>query len=161
MSLRRLIWKIPLSLSSCNDHYRIRSPLILLSQMTLLYTIPLSLFKIFFNIIQPSPRGLLPSDITIQILCIFLLFHTVYITYPSANLSFHRPCNIWRGITITKLLIMKVSLAICFLFNDGFGGLVVSMLASGTQVCGFKPGRSHSIFTSVKKSSACLPSEGK
>ena len=23
---------------------------------------------------------------------------------------------------------------------DGFGGLVVSMLASGTQVCGFKPG---------------------
>ena len=24
---------------------------------------------------------------------------------------------------------------------DGFGGLVVSMLASGTQVCGFKPGR--------------------
>ena len=25
---------------------------------------------------------------------------------------------------------------------DGFGGLVVSMLASGTQICGFKPGRS-------------------
>ena len=24
--------------------------------------------------------------------------------------------------------------------EDGFGGLVVSMLASGTQVCGFKPG---------------------
>ena len=24
---------------------------------------------------------------------------------------------------------------------DGFGGQVVSMLASGTQVCGFKPGR--------------------
>ena len=29
---------------------------------------------------------------------------------------------------------------------DGFGGLVVSMLASGTQVCGFKPGRSRWIF---------------
>ena len=29
-----------------------------------------------------------------------------------------------------------------FLFRDGFGGLVVSMLASGTQVCGFKPDRS-------------------
>ena len=28
----------------------------------------------------------------------------------------------------------------------GFGGLVVSMLASGTQVCGFKPGRSRWIF---------------
>ena len=29
---------------------------------------------------------------------------------------------------------------------DGFGGLVVSMLASSTQVCGFKPGRSRWIF---------------
>jgi hypothetical protein len=27
-----------------------------------------------------------------------------------------------------------------------FGGLVVSMLASGTQVRGFKPGQSHRIF---------------
>ena len=43
---------------------------------------------------------------------------------------------------------------------DGFGGLVVSMLAFGTQVCGFKPGRSLWIFTDVK-SSACLPPEGK
>ena len=33
---------------------------------------------------------------------------------------------------------------------DGFDGLVVSMLASGTQVCGFKPGRSRWIFTDVK-----------
>jgi hypothetical protein len=33
---------------------------------------------------------------------------------------------------------------------DGFGGLVVSMLASGTQVRGFKPGRSRWIFTDVK-----------
>ena len=32
------------------------------------------------------------------------------------------------------------------LFMDGFGGLVISMLASGTQVCGFKPGRSRWIF---------------
>ena len=34
--------------------------------------------------------------------------------------------------------------------SDGFGGLVVSMLASGTQVCGFKPGRSRWIYTGVK-----------
>ena len=34
--------------------------------------------------------------------------------------------------------------------NDGFSGLVVSMLASGTQVCGFKPGRSRWIFSDVK-----------
>ena len=33
---------------------------------------------------------------------------------------------------------------------DGLGGLVVSMLASGTQVCGFKPGRSRWIFSDVK-----------
>jgi hypothetical protein len=44
--------------------------------------------------------------------------------------------------------------------NSGFGGLVVNMLASGTQDCGLKPGRSHRIFQ-AKKSSACLPSEGK
>jgi hypothetical protein len=29
---------------------------------------------------------------------------------------------------------------------DGFGGLVVSMLASGSRVRGFKPGRSRWIF---------------
>jgi uncharacterized membrane protein len=39
---------------------------------------------------------------------------------------------------------------------SGFGGVVVSMLASGTQDCG----RSLRIF-GAKKSSACLPSEGK
>ena len=41
---------------------------------------------------------------------------------------------------------------------DGFGGLVVRMLASGTQVCGFKPGRSRWIFTGVKILS--VPSSG-
>src|SRR5215510_4325605 len=39
-------------------------------------------------------------------------------------------------------------------------GLVVSLLASGTQVRGFKPDRSRRIFR-AKKSSTCLPSEGK
>jgi hypothetical protein len=43
----------------------------------------------------------------------------------------------------------------------GFGGLVVSMLASGSRVRGFEPDRSRWIFSDVKKSSACLPSEGK
>jgi hypothetical protein len=41
-----------------------------------------------------------------------------------------------------------------------FGGLVVSMLASGTQDCGFEPNRSHWIFR-AKKSTACLPLEEK
>jgi hypothetical protein len=45
--------------------------------------------------------------------------------------------------------------------EDGFGGLVVSMLASGSRVRGFEPDRSRWIFSDVKKSSACLPSEGK
>jgi hypothetical protein len=31
--------------------------------------------------------------------------------------------------------------------SSGFGGLVVSMLASGTQVCGLKPGRSEKILS--------------
>ena len=34
---------------------------------------------------------------------------------------------------------------------DGFGGLVVSMLASGTQVREFKPDRSRWIFTGTVK----------
>jgi hypothetical protein len=41
----------------------------------------------------------------------------------------------------------------------GFGGLVVSMLASGTQDREFKPGRSCWIFR-VKKSTAYLPQRG-
>ena len=44
---------------------------------------------------------------------------------------------------------------------DGFGGLVVSILAIGTRVRGFKPGRSRWIFRASGKSSVCLPSEGK
>jgi hypothetical protein len=40
---------------------------------------------------------------------------------------------------------------------DGFGGLVVSMLASGSRVREFEPLN----FFDMKKSSACLPSEGK
>jgi hypothetical protein len=44
--------------------------------------------------------------------------------------------------------------------SSGFGGRVVSMLASGTHVRGFKPGRSRLIFR-AKKSSACLPLERK
>ena len=46
-------------------------------------------------------------------------------------------------------------------YDDGFGGLVVSVLASGTRVRGFKRGRRRWIFQASEKSSACLPSEGK
>ena len=43
---------------------------------------------------------------------------------------------------------------------SGFGGLGLGVLASGTRVREFKPGRSRRIFR-AKKSSARLPSEGK
>ena len=46
-------------------------------------------------------------------------------------------------------------------YFDGFGGLVVSVLASGTRVRWFKPGQSRWIFRASEKSSASLPSEGK
>jgi len=45
--------------------------------------------------------------------------------------------------------------------SDGFSGLVVSTLASGTRVHRFKPGWSRWIFQASEKSSACLPLEGK
>jgi hypothetical protein len=48
-----------------------------------------------------------------------------------------------------------------YIFTYGFGGLVVSILATGTRVREFKPGRSRWIFRASKKSSVCLPSEGK
>ena len=47
------------------------------------------------------------------------------------------------------LLALEFSSVVCT-YEHGFGGLVVSMLASGTQVCGFKPGRSRWVFTEVK-----------
>jgi hypothetical protein len=37
-----------------------------------------------------------------------------------------------------------------YLWAGGFGGLVASVLASGTQVRGFKPGRSRRIFKGGK-----------
>ena len=52
----------------------------------------------------------------------------------------------------------QLSVTIAYLCYDGFGGLVVSMLTSGTQVHAFKPGRSRWIFTCVKILS--MPSSG-
>jgi hypothetical protein len=60
-------------------------------------------------------------------------------------------------------LMSQCALMYCVGANDNhssFGGLVVSMLASGTQDRGFEPGQSRQIFR-AKKSTAFLPSEGK
>jgi hypothetical protein len=63
-----------------------------------------------------------------------------------------------RDVMFNCFVLFRVSLHT--VYASGFGGLVVSMLASGTQDREFKPCQSHRIFW-AKKSSACLPSEGK
>ena len=45
---------------------------------------------------------------------------------------------------------------VCRVIESGFGGLVVSMLASGTQDCGFDPGRSRRIFRAKKSTTEFL-----
>jgi hypothetical protein len=61
-------------------------------------------------------------------------------------------CSIKVGfINFTRNCIFKNYLPVyTYISQDGFGGLVVSMLASGTQGRGFKPGRIRWIFTNVK-----------
>ena len=66
--------------------------------------------------------------------------------------------DVWRDVYY--LISFSCASSVWYLWLDGFGGLVVSMLASGTQVYGFKPGRSRWIFRTWK-SSVCLPPEGK
>jgi hypothetical protein len=45
--------------------------------------------------------------------------------------------------------VLRCAMSVTFSVS-GFGGLVVSMLASGTRVRGFKPGRSRWIFQDFK-----------
>jgi hypothetical protein len=61
---------------------------------------------------------------------------------------------VFERTILRKILAQPMKMA------SGVGGLVVNMLASGTGVRAFKPSRSRRIFR-AKKSSACLPSEGK
>jgi hypothetical protein len=61
---------------------------------------------------------------------------------------------------LIQLLLLLSDMTSYYPYSNGFGGLVVCMLASRTQDRGFAPGRIRRIFRS-KKSSACLPSEGK
>jgi len=76
-------------------------------------------------------------------------------------------CAVWQlvvNICSWYLLLKGMQLSctawVESLSTVGFGGLVVSMLASGTQDRWFEPGQSRRIFR-AKKSSARLPSEGK
>jgi hypothetical protein len=79
--------------------------------------------------------------------------------------QFSKSCNIHFCLQLVFVLTNGISFVSQFLSTanesvyyssyrpdeDGFGGLVVSMLSSGTQVRGLKPGRSLWIFTKVKR----------
>ena len=52
----------------------------------------------------------------------------------------------FRGLIQCAILILNWSSLLIWHFYVCFGGLVVSMLASGTQDRGFDPGRSRRIF---------------
>ena len=67
-------------------------------------------------------------------------------------------CHLLRPSSFTQSNTNNFISILCF--NSSFGGLGVSVLASGTRVHGFKPGRSRRIFR-AKKDSARPPSEGK
>jgi hypothetical protein len=59
----------------------------------------------------------------------------------------------WQCVDYVAVWCVSICLS---LTDSGFSGLGVSMLASGTHTGGFEPR-----FFRAKKSSACLPSEGK
>jgi uncharacterized protein (DUF1786 family) len=81
-------------------------------------------------------------------------------------LGVNKPKKTVATYFVSVFLIILRKLTLIFFIDvvtvacSGFGGLVVSMLASGTQDRGFAPDRSRRIFR-LKKSSAYLPSEGK
>jgi hypothetical protein len=77
-------------------------------------------------------------------------------------------CNIYCFSTATVVARKRLNvtlyvywLSCSVLMSHETASVLVSMLASGSRVRGFEPDRSRWIFSDVKKSSACLPSEGK
>jgi hypothetical protein len=81
---------------------------------------------------------------------------TSYIIGSAHNLNTERAsefCDLRDRIVEDKNLDATI------IYKSGFGGLVVSMLASGTQDRGFSPGRSRRIFSGEKILS--MPSFGR
>jgi hypothetical protein len=58
--------------------------------------------------------------------------------------------EIWKPQIPENLRTSPGLYMVSFTLLDGFGGLVVRMLASGSRVRGFKPGRSRWIFLYIK-----------
>jgi hypothetical protein len=97
-----------------------------------------------------------------QWLTVALMALTLAVTGDRPNTLHHR--TVFKRPVISLLFTPVMPSGVKFTLtdvNDGFGGLVLSMLASGSRVRGFEPYRSRWIFSDVKKSSACLPSEAK
>jgi hypothetical protein len=67
----------------------------------------------------------------------------------NANVSEHSVCSTFIGESVS-IVSGFGGLVVSMLASGTFGGLVVSMLASGTQVRGFKTGRSRRIFLAEK-----------
>ena len=100
----------------------------------------------------------------LTVMCPDLIAGTTWFRMPSSggilwtrwrNFALHKWCNDW--VMPNGRIMVRINVKVTIVY-DGFGGLVVSMLASGTQVCGFKPGRIRWIFTGVKILS--MPSSG-
>ena len=76
----------------------------------------------------------------------FCAFSSVVRQMPGYNLPRWGMAHTLPKFLCCSMYCCSVSFCVLLVRKDGFGSLVVSMLASGTQVCGFKPGRSRWIF---------------
>jgi hypothetical protein len=79
-------------------------------------------------------------------------YHNIFLDY-----AVHTPIFLSFSVFFMHL---RIANKMCYPLAVTFGGLVVSMFATGPKVRGFKPGRGRWILR-VIKSTACLPSEGK
>jgi hypothetical protein len=120
-------------------------------------------YRSFFLIKQPSKYKSRPKCSTF-FSCGMNCVLPAYLPSPLPNTAhcLHSTLSRWT-LRVANFLLLPPSQ--CSVSDQttclsSFGGLVVNMLTSGTQVRGFKPSRICRIFR-AKKSSTCLPSEGK
>ena len=99
------------------------------------------IFGCFLPCLQPNARSVRNSVSQALPLTIFFFLNVTDCCCKPVQVS----SNFKSGLSVYFYTFPRFC-DLCKEANDGFGGLVVSMLASGTQVCGFKPGRSRWIF---------------
>jgi hypothetical protein len=98
---------------------------------------------IWSNPVRSSEWGQEPLNCSHLELCLVILYSSELSCRVWTPCEIH-PCGLYLT-TVPGSLSLSLSLSL-----SGFGGLVVSMLASGSQVRGFKPGRSRRIFSHGK-----------